>query len=38
MKVDDAQITFIRDESGKVNELILVIDKGGQDMPGKRVK
>jgi CubicO group peptidase (beta-lactamase class C family) len=36
LKVDDAQITFIRDESGKVNELIL--HKGGQDIPGKRVK
>jgi CubicO group peptidase (beta-lactamase class C family) len=36
LKVDDAQITFVRDESGKVNELIL--HKGSQDMRGKRVK
>jgi len=36
LKVDDAQITFVRDESGKANELIL--HKGGQGISGKRVK
>jgi CubicO group peptidase (beta-lactamase class C family) len=35
LKVVDAQITFKKDEKGKVNEFIL--HQGGTDMPGKRV-
>ena len=36
LKVDVAQISFIRGESGKANKLIL--RKRGQEIPGKRVK
>jgi hypothetical protein len=36
LKVADAQITFVRDDSGEANELIL--HQGGQEMAAKRVK
>lgn len=35
LKVVDAQVTFVRDGSGSVNELIL--HQGGRDMPAKRI-
>ncbi|KAA2238503.1 serine hydrolase [Chitinophaga agrisoli] len=35
MRVVDAQITFTRDEQGKVDGLVL--HQGGRDVPGKRV-
>jgi CubicO group peptidase (beta-lactamase class C family) len=36
LKVVDAQITFVRDDSGAVNSLIL--HQNGRDMPASRVK
>jgi CubicO group peptidase (beta-lactamase class C family) len=36
LKVVDAQITFIKDENGKVTSLIL--HQGGQDMPAEKIK
>jgi hypothetical protein len=36
LKVVDAQLEFVKDESGKFNKLIL--HQGGKDMEGKRVK
>jgi CubicO group peptidase (beta-lactamase class C family) len=35
LKVVDAQVTFVRDADGSVNELIL--HQGGKDMPAKRI-
>jgi Domain of unknown function (DUF3471)./Beta-lactamase. len=35
-KVTDAQITFVRDASGKVDQIIL--HQGGANSPGKRIK
>lgn len=35
-KVVDAQVTFVKDSTGKVNELVL--HQGGANIPGKRVK
>jgi CubicO group peptidase (beta-lactamase class C family) len=36
LKVVDAQVTFVKDSTGKVNELVL--HQGGANIPGKRVK
>jgi hypothetical protein len=36
LKVVDAQITFVKDASGAVTQLIL--HQGGRDVPGKKVK
>jgi hypothetical protein len=36
LKVVDAQISFIRDSAGKVNQIVL--HQGGANIPGKRVK
>lgn len=36
LKVTDAQLTFKRDEDGKISELIL--HQGGQDRPAKRMR
>jgi hypothetical protein len=36
LKVVDAQLEFVKDESGKFNKVIL--HQGGRDMEGKRVK
>jgi hypothetical protein len=36
LKVVDAQIDFVRDESGRFNKVIL--HQGGQDIVGKRIK
>ena len=36
LKVVDGQITFVRDASGKVNQLIL--HQGGANIPGRRVQ
>ena len=36
LKVVDAQLEFVKDESGKYNKVIL--HQGGKDMEGKRVK
>ena len=36
LKVVDAQLEFVKDESGKYNKVIL--HQGGRDMEGKRVK
>jgi hypothetical protein len=34
LKVVDAQVTFVRDPGGKVNQLVL--HQGGRDMPARR--
>ena len=36
LKVVDAQITFVKDASGAVTQLVL--HQGGRDMPGKKLK
>ncbi|MEO8192416.1 MAG: serine hydrolase [Gemmatimonadales bacterium] len=36
LKTVDAQLTFVKDSSGKVNQLVL--HQAGADVPGKRVK
>jgi CubicO group peptidase (beta-lactamase class C family) len=36
LKAVDAQISFVKDDSGKITELIL--HQNGQDMPGKKIK
>lgn len=36
LKVVDAQITFVKDDAGTVNSLVL--HQGGRDMPAKRIK
>jgi CubicO group peptidase (beta-lactamase class C family) len=36
LKVVDAQITFVKDASGAVTQLVL--HQGGRDMPGKRIR
>ena len=36
LKVVDAQISFVRDASGSVNQIVL--HQGGANIPGKRVK
>ncbi|HSN50761.1 MAG TPA: DUF3471 domain-containing protein, partial [Bacteroidales bacterium] len=36
LKVVDAQLEFVKDDSGKFNKMIL--HQGGRDMEGKRVK
>ena len=36
LKVVDAQITFVKDASGAVTQLVL--HQGGRDMPGKKIK
>ena len=36
LKVTDAQITFVKDASGKVNAIVL--HQGGANIPGKRVQ
>jgi D-alanyl-D-alanine carboxypeptidase len=36
LKVVDAQITFVKDASGAITQLIL--HQGGRDMPGKKIK
>ena len=36
LKAVDAQITFVRDRSGKVNQIVL--HQGGANIPGKRVE
>ena len=36
LKVVDAQISFVKDSAGKVNQIVL--HQGGADIPGKRVK
>jgi len=36
LKVVDAHITFVKDASGAVTQLVL--HQGGRDMPGKKLK
>ena len=36
LKVVDAQITFVKDASGAVTQLVL--HQGGRDMPGKKIR
>jgi hypothetical protein len=36
LKVVDAQLTFVKDADGKVNQVIL--HQGGRNMPAKRIK
>lgn len=36
LKVVDAQITFVKDASGAVTQLVL--HQGGRDVPGKKIK
>ncbi len=36
LKVVDAQITFVKDASGAVTQLVL--HQGGRDMPAKKIK
>ena len=36
LKVVDAQISFVRDSAGKVNQIVL--HQGGANIPGKRIK
>ena len=36
LKVTDAQLTFVKDASGKVTGLVL--HQGGRDVPGKKIK
>jgi len=36
LKVTDAQITFVRDASGKIDQIIL--HQGGANSPGRRIK
>lgn len=36
LKVADAQVTFVKDAAGKVNEIVL--HQGGANIPGKRIQ
>jgi hypothetical protein len=36
LKVVDAQVTFVKDEQGRVTQLIL--HQGGRNMPAKKIR